>query len=386
MTFILSLLILFFGVPAVHADRGELVSSRLRQHLTAPEAAAAAYPAGRVNSACPVDLYVLVYRTLDGKGKEVSASGAVAVPVGSPPVPVVSIQHGTVFGKDDVPSRLPVHLLADGIVFAASGYLAVMPDYVGYGESSASFHPYLHARSLAASIVDMLKAARTFSERKGVRTDGRLFLTGYSEGGYATLAAHREIEERHPGEFRVAASAPMAGPYDLMLTLDLLMRRGSSGSVPYLAFAFGAYDRIYGFGRLRGIIRDPYRSRVLRLLDGPQSGKAFDSALPDKGGAQLFEPAFLSGWKGRGAKRVKAAARENSLTSWKPEAPVAFFHCKRDSLVPVENAKAARASFKARGAADVRLVERDLGDHGSCFAPLLAEARSFFDSFGGGGE
>ena len=295
---------------------------------------------------------------------------------------MVSVQHGTVFEKEAVPSRLPAYWLGDGVVFAASGYLTVMPDYVGYGASSRSFHPYLHARSLAVSVVDLLRAARSLAAEKGVGTDGSLFLTGYSEGGYATLAAHREIQEHHAGEFRVTASAPMAGPYDPVVTMNVLMRRGSPGSVPYIAFAFWAYDRIYGLDRLRGIMREPYRSRVLRMFGRSPSADEIEAELPATA-AKLFEPEFLSAWRGDGAKRVKEAARENALTEWKPSAPVALLHCRMDTVVPVENALTARAAFLARGATDVRLVERDHGDHGACFAPLMAEAKAFFDSFRG---
>ena len=41
------------------------------------------------------------------------------------------------------------------------------------------------------------------------------FLTGYSQGGHVTMAAHRELETFHTNEFTVTACAPCAGPYDL---------------------------------------------------------------------------------------------------------------------------------------------------------------------------
>jgi hypothetical protein len=380
MKILLSLSLLLIVPHAASAARGDLVSSRFRYRITAAEAAAAAAPFGKVERPCAIDLYELEYRTLDGKGREVTASGAVAVPGCASPAPMVSVQHGTVFERQEVPSRLPPYRLGSGLAFAASGYVALMPDYVGYGVSSASFHPYLHAASLAASVVDMIRAGRRFMAEKSIRTDGRLFLLGYSEGGYATLAAHREIELRHSNELKVTASAPIAGPYDLEVTMDVLMRRESPASVPYLAFAFWAYDRIYGLDRLRGIVREPYRSRVLRLFDLSTSAQEIYAGLPLRA-SDLFEPDFLRSWKGEGAHRVKKAARENGLAGWKPVAPVHLFHCREDTVVPVEVAVAARDAMVRRGASDVRLVERDLGDHGACFGPLMAEAKSFFDSF-----
>lgn len=373
------MLFLLMAQPHIAAAaRGDLIASHLRYRLSAAQVAEVSARFGSPQADYPVDVYEVVYRTLDGKGREVSASGAVAVPVGAPPMPVVSVQHGTVFPKDAVPSRLPLDLLDGGLLFAGSGYLAVMPDYVGYGRSAKSFHPYLHARSLAVSIVDMLRAVRSFCSHKGLRTDGQLFLIGYSEGGYATMAAHREIETRLDGEFQVTASAPIAGPYDPEATLEVLLRRPSTGSVPFLAFGFWAYDRIYGLDRLRGILREPYRSEIERLFGGSPSSFDLERRLPSRA-ADLFEPGFLRAWSENGAHRVKEVARENSLTDWTPQAPLTLFHCSADTVVPVENSRIAFDLFNRRGA-PVRLVERDLGDHAECFAPLIAQAKAFFDS------
>lgn len=373
---------LLMALPNVAAaSRGDLIASRLKHRLSAAQVAEVSARFGSAQAGYPVDLYEVLYRTLDGKGREVTASGVVAVPVGAPPMPVVSVQHGTVFRKEGVPSRLPPYLLDSGLLFAGSGYLAVMPDYVGYGDSAKSFHPYLHAQSLAASVIDMLRAARSFCSRKGLRTDGRLFLVGYSEGGYATMAAHREIEARHGGEFRVTASAPIAGPYDPEATLEILLRRPSEGSVPFIAFGFWAYDRIYGLDRLRGIFREPYRSETMRLFDNSPS--SLEWSLPDRA-ADLFEPGFIHAWQGKGARRVKEAARENSLTNWMPQTPLTLFHCTADMVVPVENSRIAFDAFNRRGAPAVQLVERDLGDHAECSAPLTGQAKLFFNSFRSG--
>jgi pimeloyl-ACP methyl ester carboxylesterase len=375
---LIPLLLLFVVLPSCASPRrGDLVSSRLRFHLTPQDLTRFAMP-GLRSPSYPVDVYEIVYRTVDGTGKLVDASGAVAVPVGASSMPVVSIQHGTVFEKNAVPSQLPAQLLDEGLIFAASGYLAVMPDYVGYGVSSRSFHPYLHAPSLAASVIDMLRAVRPFAAQKRLKTDGRLFLTGYSEGGYATLAAHREIESRHYAEFKVTASAPMAGPYDLLVTMEVLMQRGSPASVPYLAFALWAYDRIYGFDNLRGIVREPYRSRILKMFEDP-SPDQISASLPSTA-MNLFEPDFIAAWRKDGAKRIKNTAKENSLILWRPKAPVFILHCRHDTVVPVENAIEAHGQFSAQGAGDARLVVRDVGDHGDCFAPLFIKAMSFFES------
>ena len=68
-----------------------------------------------------------------------------------------------------------------------------MPDYLGLG-SSPSYQGYGHARSEATCVVDALRAGRSLCASNNVTLNGQLFLTGYSEGGQVTMAAHRELE------------------------------------------------------------------------------------------------------------------------------------------------------------------------------------------------
>ena len=46
-------------------------------------------------------------------------------------------------------------------VFAASGYIVVAPNYVGYDISTLGYHPYLDAVQQSDDMIDALKAARS---------------------------------------------------------------------------------------------------------------------------------------------------------------------------------------------------------------------------------
>jgi hypothetical protein len=113
--------------------------------------------------------------------------------------------------KLDVASTAPaagqpyVHL--EALAFGTAGYITALPDYIGYGDSGNHFHPYLHAKTLAAAVVNMLKASKTYCATNNIALSGKLFLAGYSEGGYATMAATKEIQENHAAEFTITASA-----------------------------------------------------------------------------------------------------------------------------------------------------------------------------------
>ena len=42
-----------------------------------------------------------------------------------------------------------------------------------------------------------------------------VYLAGYSQGGWATLALHEALEKDYPDEFNLKGSVCGAGPYDL---------------------------------------------------------------------------------------------------------------------------------------------------------------------------
>lgn len=41
----------------------------------------------------------------------------------------------------------------------------------------------------------MLKAAVTFAANAGITLNEKLFITGYSQGGHASMALHRDLEK-----------------------------------------------------------------------------------------------------------------------------------------------------------------------------------------------
>jgi hypothetical protein len=77
-------------------------------------------------------------------------------------LPLFSYQHGTLTQTNEAPSSMNLSgEVSVGIAFATSGYAAVVPDYLGLGDSPG-LHPYHHARSEATACVDMLRAAKSF--------------------------------------------------------------------------------------------------------------------------------------------------------------------------------------------------------------------------------
>ena len=92
-----------------------------------------------------VDVYKIVYRTLDPKGNITIASGALFIPKGKDNLSLISLQHGTQTNRNAVASVNPLYSI-EGLTAAALGYYTLVPDYLGLGESTL-LHPYHYAKS-----------------------------------------------------------------------------------------------------------------------------------------------------------------------------------------------------------------------------------------------
>lgn len=175
---------------------------------------------------CGVRVEYMQYDTVDVKGNKTDATGAVFIPTGTDAScsgnrPIVLNAHGTAttkaynfaeVGNANNEAGPAATLLA--ALFAGQGYVVISPNYAGYDKSSLAYHPYLNAQQQSHEMADALKAGREVVRRTGSATNvadnGKLFVTGYSQGGYVTMATTRYLETlKEP----VTAALPISGPY-----------------------------------------------------------------------------------------------------------------------------------------------------------------------------
>jgi len=324
-----------------------------------------------------VDAYQITYHTLDQDSELSKASGVLFIPQGFDTLDIMSVQHGTVFKKDEVGSVNPLYAI-DGMLSAMDGYLVFEPDYMGLGESGG-LHPYLHAQLSAQAVMDGLRATRIYACQTGLVLSERLFLAGYSEGGFVTLATHKVMESGYADEFQLTAVAPMAGPYDLLTSTRRILNRQEYGNPAYLAYTMLAYNDIYGWDRLDEIFREPYSSRIPGLFNGQFTGSEINQSLTTRIDS-LFKPDFRSAFLAGGEPQIEGALVENSPLHWGPLAPVRLIHGTGDSTVYYENAVAAYASLQKNGALSVDLVPIQGADHGTAAFPAYYLTLAWFDS------
>ena len=202
--------------------------------------------------ACDVRIYDLEYETVGGAGEATTASAAMMVPSGagsrcSGARAIVLYAHGTTTDKAFTMTDLGnAESLALAAVFASQGYIVVAPNYAGYDTSALPYHPYLVAAQQSKDMMDALTAARTALPLASATTrdGGKLFITGYSQGGYVAMATQRAMEAA--GQ-TVTAAAPMSGPYALAAFGDAVFYGEVNGGAPIsTTFLLTAYQASYG--------------------------------------------------------------------------------------------------------------------------------------------
>ena len=218
---------------------------------------------------CDIKIEKVSYPTVGAAGERTNATAALMLPSGDSADcqgdrPILLYAHGTTTDKGydfsqvanpQNPAAGEAALIAAN--FAAQGYIVVAPNYAGYDESDLDYHPYLVAQQQSTDMVDALDSARTIIERQkranntnydNIDDSGKLFIAGYSQGGYVTMATARLLESQNKS---ITAIAPSSGPYALAAFGDEIFRGnvniGASRFAPLLGIGLQEkYGNIYG--------------------------------------------------------------------------------------------------------------------------------------------
>jgi hypothetical protein len=257
-----------------------------------------------------VDVHQIQYNTVGGAGEATTASGALMVPSGGAascqgPRPILLYAHGTTtdrnFNIADLTNSENGEGLIIATIFAAHGYIVVAPNYAGYDTSTLAYHPYLNAEQSAGEMMDALSAARSALPTQfapATIDNGKLFITGYSQGGHVAMATHRAMQA---AGMTVTASGPMSGPYTLAAFGDAIFFGQVSSSAPVvLTLTVNSYQRAYGniYSNTTDIFEAKYATGIDTLLPSttPRSTLFAEGKLPPD---QLFsstppDPAFAA--------------------------------------------------------------------------------------------
>ena len=311
-----------------------------------------------------IHMYSITYETIDQFGNVTVASCLISYPDNTNfAYPIITFQHGTQIRRDSAPS---MNGLNDLILWlTTSGYIFIESDYLGLGVSEM-LHPYHLKDVTASSVIDMVRASEHFCDQlSGLQYNDQLFLAGYSEGGYATMAAVKEIEENFPDEFNITVSFPMAGAYDLSgVMVDLMLSEEPYPDPFYLPFFVLSYMDMYSLGDIGDFFKPEYAEIFPDLFTGEYSGGYIDDFLPDIPIHMMLD-SVVEEFSNNENYPFRVHLEENDLYDWTPQNTMYLFHAIADESVPHENSIVAYDSFIENGAEDVyfELLPESFGGH-----------------------
>jgi acetyl esterase/lipase len=174
-----------------------------------------------------------------------------AAPACSGPRPIVLYAHGTNTDKTlnlaDITNTSNTEGVLIAAMFAAQGYIVVAPNYAGYDISTLGYHPFLDAEQQSGEMIDILTAARTALPKTmsaATSDNGKLFVTGYSQGGHVAVATQRALQAAGA---TVTGAAGMSGPYALEAFGDVLIFGAVNlGSTVFSPLLGTSYQKAYG--------------------------------------------------------------------------------------------------------------------------------------------
>jgi pimeloyl-ACP methyl ester carboxylesterase len=331
-----------------------------------------------------VTVYKIIYKT-SVNNQDINASGLVCVPETPGDYPVLSFQNGTNTLNAFAPSEFPSDYSYQMIELIASlGYIVVISDYPGFGASASIPHPYLVKEPTVRSLVDNLYAVKELaaSELPDINLINEYYLLGYSQGGWASLALHKALEEDFSEDFDLIGSACGAGPYNISLLMEEMINVATYPMPVYLGYivnAYISYDQMTI--PVSDILNDPYASKISTLYTGMLSSSEINNQLTTSIPG-LINPDFLAGF-GTAAEysSVRDALNRNSIPAWHSYKHLLLLHGADDTSVnPSATEDMYSAMINAGTSEDIcsKVIILD-ADHGSGILPAMIEGIMFLN-------
>lgn len=333
-----------------------------------------------------VNVYKITYTT-DFMGEEVTASGLVCIPSVPGTYPVLSFQNGTNTLHSAAPTADPEALQFQLIEYlAGTGYVVIIPDYLGFGASEQMAHPYLHKESTAQTIINMFYSLTEFDEdvAKDISITNECYLMGYSQGGWATLALLEAMEQNYAADFTVKAASGGAGPYDLNYVNEYVLGQTQYHMPVYLAYIANAYSEydLYSTA-LADIFNPTYAGLIPGLFDGLHSSEQINAQL-NINVSVLFKSEYISGYATAPLyQSVRNAMTTNSVQGWDSNVPLLFLHGTADTHVMPVLSEMMHTDMITAGSSPVTCLYVPLNglDHGTGAVPAVLAGLEFFKAF-----
>lgn len=392
------------GAQMLYSTTSQQMKSILQDNGYADEASAAD---GIVS-------YKLVYDSIDAYGNPTKASGAITIPYailrGEEAKEGVLFLHGTITNRNEAPSVIAKSAITyGGATFASvAGSIVLEPDYLGFGESAPkiefvqerigeegilaevpiftpeAYHPYLQKDPLTEDILRFLEVAYRFLTRHNLIKTNRLYITGYSEGGWLAASLSERISSAE-SPFDLSGLIFMSGAYDLESVAEYLFGDMFEVYPVYSALTLITYATKQGIDIADLIVpNDTYLGFKHNFATQMSSLSSLNAILAsgfldfDPSNDYAPDPGFVSKWQSNEPFWFREMLRENSPKAMPYDVRVDLIHCRGDTLLPLSHARRFAEQLRSSGAQEVRLLVPDhfgaSRSHEACFLPALQTA------------
>lgn len=369
------------------AKLNAILSSELDDFMsssTEPKAFHGAFPP----AAHAVKLYRVKYHSVVPElgNRPTIASGLVAIPdMGADAgkaMPMVSYQHGTVFDKSYVPSNPDGSAETQIMIarFASDGYIVIGADYFGRGISDLP-DSYLSRDSTRQANYDMLLAARAVLASMKIEPT-HLFLSGWSQGGWATMIYLHKLQEL--GE-KVTAAAVASAPVDITLTMNRWLNNYQPIDAVYLpaVVALQLQSQEYYHqqpGLTAEAIRPEYLDAARAFYNNNMNWETFSAKTPSKL-QDFINPAFRAS-VALGGSPYWQVLEEDQAYRWTRAMPLHTYYGAKDEVTPHFIAMLPADTQALLGGAPTQAIDAgDSADHRGVFVFGVIEQKNWFDTF-----
>ncbi|MCJ8143154.1 lipase family protein [Ancylobacter sp. A5.8] len=341
-----------------------------------------------IDSAAPparnaVKLYRVTYPSVvpERGNRPIVATGLLAIPdTDATRFPLLSYQHGTVYGKQQVPSfpdQSPETALALAR-FAAQGYIVIGADYFGMG-SSTEPEGYLVKESHQQATFDMISASRAVLAHLKL-TAGKLVLGGWSQGGFVTMALLEKLES---AGVKVAGAATASAPVDGFLCLNgfLFFPRANDANWVNSLFVLTAFS----FENYYGV---PGLARSLLTTEAYEAGRKIYEREPVEAADlptdlhKLIQPDYFDPQFFAASAYGRILKERTNAYRWVITTPVRNYYGEDDEVIATDFGKLAASYQHAMGAGNSRVEAISTGktNHRGTYATAIPEWKAWFDS------
>ncbi len=297
------------------------------------------------------------YTSVDLHNQPIVLSGKIYLPTIGKPKGLIVANHYTIGSNKECPSNA----FCIEAIFASKGYAVLMADYLGFGITQDSIHPYLHQKSVTRNVLDMIDGAKNYLcviDREPTSDD--IYLIGYSQGAAVTLGLQKLIEQENLYSLQKVFAG--AGPYCPSATYDYCVRENNMGipcAIPMLVQGMNIGEQL-GLN-----MADFFAEPLLSNYDDWINSKKYTMVEINRliGRKPLDEIITASGLDKtqEATNKFYQALQRNDIIDWTPKTPLYLFHSTEDDMVPFLNSELLQTSFEKQNLVH---VSYDFGEYG----------------------